>query len=243
MIRLISLLFLVLLNLVTLAQNLILSGVITYERRENVHKLYTEENSWTEERLKHMPKYKIDQFTLHFNTQEGLYKLLDEDENPAFIWMKVANGNAVHTDLKSERQKSDKTIYDADYRIEDSIPQYTWKMLGEFREIAGYSCRKAATILFDSIYVIAFYTDQIPVSLGPESFTGLPGMILGLVVPRMNLTWFATKVESQSLPENVFVLKDNKRKKYSYKSFTGEIQKALKDWDDFGAKMVVKARL
>ena len=47
----------------------------------------------------------------------------------------------------------------------------------------------------DSVYVIAFYTDQITTTGGPESFNGLPGMILGVAIPRINTTWFATKLE------------------------------------------------
>jgi GLPGLI family protein len=84
-------------------------------------------------------------------------------------------------------------------------------MLGEYREIAGYNCRKAATIVMDSVYIIAFYTDEIPVSAGPESFNGLPGMILGIVIPRMNLTYFATKVETLQPTEKEFVLPEQKK--------------------------------
>lgn len=46
----------------------------------------------------------------------------------------------------------------------------------------------------DSIYVVAFYTDEIAVSGGPESFSGLPGMILGVALPHDHINWFATKV-------------------------------------------------
>ncbi len=48
----------------------------------------------------------------------------------------------------------------------------------------------------DSIYVVAFYTDEILTTGGPESFTGLPGMILGIAIPHEHVSWFATKVEA-----------------------------------------------
>ena len=48
---------------------------------------------------------------------------------------------------------------------------------------------------FISTYVIAFYANEIPIDGGPESINGLPGMILGLVVPSQHLSYFATKVE------------------------------------------------
>ena len=49
-------------------------------------------------------------------------------------------------------------------------------------------------MVMDSIVVIAFYTDEILTSGGPESFNGLPGMIMGLAIPRLHTTWYATKL-------------------------------------------------
>jgi GLPGLI family protein len=95
----------------------------------------------------------------------------------------------------------------------------------------------------DSIYVIAFYTDEIPVSSGPESFNGLPGMILGIVLPRLNITYFATKLETQLLPETTFDMPKTKSKKTDFKGFNLELSKALKDWGEYGAKVIWKANL
>ena len=50
--------------------------------------------------------------------------------------------------------------------------------------------------------MIAFYTDKIPVSGGPECFGGLPRMILQLALPHENVSWIATKVEDIDLPFN-----------------------------------------
>jgi GLPGLI family protein len=46
----------------------------------------------------------------------------------------------------------------------------------------------------DSVYVFAFYTDEIMISGGPCSISGLPGMILGLTIPRLYTSFIATKV-------------------------------------------------
>jgi GLPGLI family protein len=53
----------------------------------------------------------------------------------------------------------------------------------------------------DSIYVVAFYSDKILFPGGPESFTGLPGMILGIAIPRLHTTWFATTVTPGEVKE------------------------------------------
>ena len=82
--------------------------------------------------------------------------------------------------------------------VKDSIRKITWKITDEYRDVAGFSCRRANAIILDSIYVVAFYTNEIHISGGPESFRGLPGMILQVALPHENVTWKATKVMPQS---------------------------------------------
>jgi hypothetical protein len=80
---------------------------------------------------------------------------------------------------------------------------------------------------YDSIVVIAFYTDEIIPSSGPESFGGLPGMILGLAIPKMHTTWYATKHESVNQPpKNIVAPKEGK--KYSITQFRKEIKQ--REW-------------
>src|SRR5690606_20869137 len=79
--------------------------------------------------------------------------------------------------------------------IKDCIKKIKWKITDEYREIAGYNCRRANGLTQDSVYVVAYYTVEIPVDGGPESIHGLPGMILGMVVPSQHVSYFATKVE------------------------------------------------
>ena len=95
--------------------------------------------------------------------------------------------------------------------------------------LPGYTCRRANALMMDSIYVVAFYTTQIPVSGGPESFNGLPGMILGVALPHENLSWFATKVTDMTLAPNAIV-PPKKGKPMDSKAFKAVLQAAFKDW-------------
>ncbi len=229
---------------VSKGQRLMLAGKITYERRENMHKSITESGAWAERMKDKMPKYRVDIFQLNFNSKQSIYKLIQEDENPFAQWWRVAYNNLVYTSFETGRQVSEKTIYEMNYRIEDSLPELKWKMLGEFREIAGYNCRKAGTIINDSMYVIAFYTEDIPVSSGPESIKGLPGMVLGIVVPKLNMTIFATKVEGTIPTEKELLFTPQKKYKLTNKTaFIDEIMKALKDWGSYATKIYYKALL
>lgn len=79
--------------------------------------------------------------------------------------------------------------------IKDSLQQVTWRFTDEFRTIAGYECRRVNGATKDSLYLIAFYSEEIPVSAGPVLTNGLPGMILGLVIPEMHINYWATEVK------------------------------------------------
>lgn len=227
------------------AQQIITTGKIQFERKENLHKQFTDNSSWSEEMKKRLPKYRVDQFQLAFNRNRSLYTLLQEDENVNFNWWKVAYNNTVGTDYVYARMRADKNIYEKSYRVEDTLPVFNWKMQGEYREIVGFNCRKASTIIMDSLYIIAFYTDEIAVSGGPESFQGLPGMILGIVIPRMNLTLFATKVEMMPLAETDTAMPEagKRAKTHTRKGFIDELMSALKDWGEYATKVYWKAIL
>jgi GLPGLI family protein len=217
----------------TEAQQLILQGKIHYERKENLHKLFTEENEWTNEFKKQLPKYRIDIFELSFNTKRSLYKMEQEFEGNSNIldWFNVAKSNIVSQNIENQKVQAQKVVYENTYQINDSLPKITWKLHNEYRTIAGFSCRKASTIILDSVYIIAFFTDEIPVSGGPESMNGLPGMILGLVVPRLNTTWFATRVDHVSVSDESLVFYPKAKKKINtIKTFLDELKLATKNW-------------
>ncbi len=94
--------------------------------------------------------------------------------------------NTILTKLDSGTSVTQKHVFNEMFLISDSIRKINWKITPEIRKINGFDCRKAVGRVFDSIVVIAFYTDEIVPSGGPECFTGLPGMILGVAIPRMH---------------------------------------------------------
>lgn len=97
-------------------------------------------------------------------------------------------------DLQNQTSEVEMEL-DEKYNLKDSLQQVTWRFTDEYRNIAGYECRRVNGATADSLYIIAFYTDQIPVSGGPALVNGLPGMILGLVIPEMHINYWARNVE------------------------------------------------
>lgn len=100
---------------------------------------------------------------------------------------------AIYQDLKKSESQIQMTI-DEKYILSDSLSPITWRFTDEYRNIAGFECRRVNGATKDSLYLIAYYTDQIPVSAGPALSHGLPGMILGMVIPEMHIHYWATEV-------------------------------------------------
>jgi GLPGLI family protein len=167
-------------------QAFVMYGKITFEKKTNIQRSMAELDIPDEAKAK-MDKYNVSTWELLFNEKAALYRIqkTTEDQSKAQLY----------TDFKHKNRVIKRTIFDETYLLSDTIVQTDWKITHDTRTIAGYDCRKAITRINDTVYVIAFYTDEILLRGGPEGFTGLPGMILGLAIPRYNTTWFATSIE------------------------------------------------
>jgi GLPGLI family protein len=210
------------------------SGKIEFERKTNVHRLYysdAEMGSWSEQFKKLIPQFKINYFDLVFTEGKTLYKPgRDNPDDKRIGFPPPAAENIVYKDLQQQTAISQKQIYETQFLIMDSLRNATWKLQPEIRTIAGFECRKALTRICDSVVVVAFYTEEIVPASGPESFSGLPGMILGLAVPRLYTTWFATKVELLPAAEESKIVPPTRGKKVSDKEVIGKVEDGLKDW-------------
>jgi GLPGLI family protein len=221
------------------------SGKVYYERRINQLRVMEEEeeNSWTAEIKKIYPRFVNDNFVLSFSNDRSVFRLEKENPQNKYLWgTKPSEDEVTVQQLSNNKVMVQREVFEQTYLVTDSIRKLEWVITGETREIAGYECRKAVTRICDSVYVVAFYTDDILVSSGPESFGGLPGMILGLAIPRMYATWFATKVETGAPPVSELNPKQ-KGKKVTWAQLNTELGKALKDWGKYGAKNIWKASL
>ena len=149
-----------------------------------------------------MSKYRTSSWDYSFNDSSSIYKVKPKEtlNDNNFFFIAGENTNEMYTDFSKKAMVIRKPINGEDFILKDTIPHLQWKIMHDVRQIAGYECRKATTVINDSVTVVAFYTDEILLKGGPEGFTGLPGMILGLAIPRYNTTWFATKVEAKNVP-------------------------------------------
>jgi GLPGLI family protein len=222
-------------------EKFIFEGKIEYERKINLHRqtdVEEQTSDWFKEFVKKSPVFHTSTFSLVFKDNKTIYKPAGEIAPVQMYWLLgPAKDNVIFNDLNKNQRQSNKNIFEKNYLVADSIKQPEWRISDEKRTIAGIECRKAVTVICDSVYVVAFYAEEIPVSSGPESFGGLPGMILGLAVPRLHTTWFATNIKLvEPLPAD-FLIKTKAQKTDSNKLMS-VLKSSMEDWGKFGNRNI-----
>ncbi|NCI46483.1 GLPGLI family protein [Sediminibacterium soli] len=214
------------------------TGRIEFEKKVNIQK-ETENDHWLDGLRDKLPKFRTSLHNLYFRDGKTLFeKGTDVYEKIPFMGDDRSVDDVVYTDLRQGIFLKKQAVFDETFLLSDSIRPVKWQMTNELRDIAGFECHKAVGKILDSVYVIAFYTDQITVSGGPLSFCNLPGMILGIAIPRNNLTVFATKVElTEPGPQKMAAPAG--KKKTTYKALHETITKALADWGSYSKKYII----
>ena len=213
---------------------------VEYEKVLNVAAYYKElDPEWFDVIKDRLPKDVVSYHEFTGDSTRSIYKPGKEVPiDPKFWFRPVADKNVVYTDYRSGKTIAQKPVYEETFLVEDSLSRINWRLTADTRNIAGFECRKAVGILDDSIAVFAFYTDEIMISGGPEGIQGLPGMILGIGVPRLHTTWFATKVEVFDVNMNA-VAPATKGKKVDRATMMKSLDKVLRQWGTYGSKLIV----
>lgn len=217
---------------------------IEFEKTVAQHALMKEiDQEWYEFAKDHTPATSVTYFDFIADSAHSIYKPGRETGNDQRNWFtQLGAKNIVYTDYEKNSSITQKPVYEETFLVQDSLLNIKWKITPDTRNIAGFNCRKAVGILFDTVAVFAFYTDELTVSGGPEGIHGLPGMILGVGIPRLHATWFATKVQVADVPVSQ-IRPETKGKKVSRKDMLETLYKVMKDWDTWGKKMLLVTQI
>lgn len=85
-------------------------------------------------------------------------------------------------------------FFGKNFLVTSDLQNFHWKLEKETKQIGKYTCFKATAIVNEKVNafskgadkgekevaVSVWYTPEIPVSLGPDKYWGLPGLILGV---------------------------------------------------------------
>lgn len=223
------------------------SGTITFERKFHVQNylkrtfgskvnLEVWDKLMVDNITKNGPTEMVTNHTLKFYGQESLFETVKEDYPTNY-----RNANEFLPFLSDTKTyiNCDKGLFnkllvfgDDELLMADTIPYVKWKYTDEYRNIAGYDCRRANGVIQDSIYVVAFFTNQIDIPTGPELIQGLPGAILGVSLPSLNINMFATKVELHNEPVSATLTKRKKIQPESKAAISKKLRETIYDWVD-----------
>ncbi|MBL7936641.1 MAG: GLPGLI family protein [Bacteroidia bacterium] len=209
-------------------------GKITYERKTNLWKKF-KHNGDVKEWLKEEDKNKIDMFELYFNDSLSVFKPQESDLAERMSW--ATSKNVVYQNYKTNYRLTEKKIWGEGFTVVDTVRQFNWKMTDSKRSICGYQCRKAIWQANDSTRIYAWFCSEIIPSIGPESFVGLPGAILGLATEDGGVIYFAKSVEIVKPETTTLLPKKTKQKIYKAAELKAQLEK------DFGKEKWGKAMI
>jgi GLPGLI family protein len=219
------------------AQQFINSGSIEFEVRTNNHRALGDEGMWAQMFKDKIPQFSNTYYQYTFNDNKSIYKFARYDEKtkmPRGFGMSNPEDDVWYNDYSTGNFSNYRFILGDNYLLTGALMNIEWKLTPtETRDIAGFNCRKATGIIFDSVYVFAFYTDEITVSGGPMGINGLPGMILGLTIPRMFTSYIATKLQVSGVDVRT-IAAPQKGKKKDFVSLRKDALRITKDWGKWG---------
>lgn len=185
-----------------------------------------------------IPKSRTDQFELLFTTTRSLWQYLPSanEESPGTVsgpgfMMRFGGMNDVtFTNLEQGTRVDQREIMDRSYVVSDSVKKLDWKLAVETKNILTYTARKAIahrevqrpqitvengemkrTIITDTVDVVAWFTTDIPVPVGPELQAQLPGAILELDINKGQTVYKATEVSPKVNVNKIREPKDGKK--------------------------------
>ena len=224
------------------AQQFIDKASIEFEVKTSIKKTLSND-SWADMLKDNMSEFKTAYYTYTFADNKSIYKFDRWDTKTKIpAWYKEGDeDNAWYFDFNAGKLNMQKQIEGTNFIIADSMPAIDWKLTNESREIAGFNCRKAVGKIMDSVYVFAFYTDEITISGGPCTINGLPGMIMGLSIPRLYTSYIATKVMVNGVA-TASIKPPVSKKPYTYNSLKAFIEEKTKEWFTWGDDKVENQR-
>ena len=147
---------------------------------------------------------------LKFNADEYRYELKEDEEAATYRWRK--EDYIVYRDRSKGETFDITTLLSTEYVIKDTFTCQNWKIKNDMKEVAEHICMNAS--FYDTVKgkeVIAWFALDLPISIGPDKYCGLPGMILEINEADGAVVYTATNVLLSN--EKVEITKPTTKKK------------------------------
>lgn len=118
------------------------------------------------------------------------------------------------------------------FSIYEDYPIFKWELQKGSKKILKYNCKKARITFRGRTYNV-YYTEDIPISIGPWKFNGLPGLILSVEDEKGIYKWEASSIKYPLKVSDIDIKelykKRNKYSKLSFKEFDLKFINSIKD--------------
>lgn len=200
-----------------------------------------------------MPRARTDRFEMNFANGQMIWKQMEdemEDDNMSSgggVMIRTVGGgadDAVFCDFDKARRVETREFFDKKFLISDSIRRGDWKLSDETKTILNHLCRKATSQrigkrmmmtmdngkmerreIDDTSGIVAWFTTDIPVPVGPEMQGQLPGAILSMELNNGRTVYTALEVSPKA--DIAAIREPTKGKKVTPAEFTAERNKLM----------------
>ena len=205
---------------------------------------------------KQIPRSRTDHFELLFTSQQSLWQFLPTSANDGGeqtfggggVVVRIASGmNEVSfINLENGTRLDQREIMERSYLVSDTVAKLQWKLSDESKTILKYTCRKATstriatrmqmamengemkrTPIQETQTVVAWFTTDIPVAIGPEYSAQLPGAILELDIANGQSVYKAIEIDKKVNTSKIKAPKEGK--KMTAAEFTKERDKLMEE--------------
>lgn len=173
---------------------------------------------------------------LYFKESESLYKQKtaaedlsissDEDGNHFEVNFQMPE-SSVYINLDTDEYLHALEFLGKDFLITDKASNRKWKISGEQKKVLDYVCQKAV-LVDDTRDVVAWFAPEIQIKMGPDGYSGLPGMILALELDGDSRKVVASKITMSDI-DNALIAKPTKGKKIDREAYTAMREEKLKE--------------
>lgn len=179
------------------------AGKITFERKTNLLKMGELPDFLKE--IAEEQKYNYDLFELYFKEGGSAFIPIPKEAKTRADMLTVKN--TVYSNLETKDRMTLLDMMGNKIFIQDTVNKISWTMTDNTRNLAGYECKMAIYRKNDSTNLYAWYAEELIPSVGPETFSGLPGTILGLATEDGGIIYFAKQVETMPVPDETLTYK------------------------------------
>jgi len=218
----------------------------------------TKMDSEMQKRIMDMMKKQFEKtYKLTFNKEESIYKEEEKLDKPQLasggmmmVMVNTGGSDVLYKNTKEERFSNQNDLFGKIFLIQDQLKKQEWQLGSETKNIGEYTCYNATMkreievsssftengeVKEDTvpekkeITITAWYTPQIPVNNGPESYWGLPGLILE--INDESQTIICSRIVMN--PKDKMVIKEpEKGKQVTQEEFDRIMEKKMKEMND-----------